>query len=398
MRSSRIVKGVGLVAALALAASACSSSSKTSAGTNTTAAAAAASTTSTTSGGNAQANALLAKYTAVPDASSITVKPLATRPPTGKTVAYINCGVAPCSTQFSPGLHAAGTVLGWTVKDYNYNPSNPVTLESAIESAVNDNVTAIVATAGQPTVTAKGQALAKAKGILYINGFGSGDWTTDPTLAAGLFYGDIRGQFVGSLMAAYLAKQATGGAAVNAALLRVKEFDTVHLPKINGLTAGLQQMCPTCKYSEIQESSAQQIGNQSSGVVISYLQAHPDVNYIIYESGQPAIGIQAALTTAGLASKVKVLGFAPDNPQIAAVKDGSELMWVYDCSLCAGWYFADTIARLLNKESITGDTSTNLPTQVVDKQNLPSVVPAAYNFPTDTDLATKFRQIWQIPG
>jgi ABC-type sugar transport system substrate-binding protein len=199
-------------------------------------------------------------------------------------------------------------------------------------------------------------------------------------------------------MAAYLAKQATGGAAVNAALLRVKEFDTVHLPKINGLTAGLQQMCPTCKYSEIQESSAQQIGNQSSGVVISYLQAHPDVNYIIYESGQPAIGIQAALTTAGLASKVKVLGFAPDNPQIAAVKDGSELMWVYDCSLCAGWYFADTIARLLNKESITGDTSTNLPTQVVDKQNLPSVVPAAYNFPTDTDLATKFRQIWQIPG
>jgi ABC-type sugar transport system substrate-binding protein len=289
-------------------------------------------------------------------------------------------------------------VLGWTVKDYNYNPSNPVTLESAIESAVNDNVTAIVATAGQPTVTAKGQALAKTKGILYINGFGSGDWTTDPTLAAGLFYGDIRGQFVGSLMAAYLAKQATGGAAVNAALLRVKEFDTVHLPKINGLTAGLQQMCPTCKYSEIQESSAQQIGNQSSGVVISYLQAHPDVNYIIYESGQPAIGIQAALTTAGLASKVKVLGFAPDNPQIAAVKDGSELMWVYDCSLCAGWYFADTIARLLNKESITGDTSTNLPTQVVDKQNLPSVVPAAYNFPTDTDLATKFRQIWQIPG
>lgn len=346
--------------------------------------------------GKARAAALVKKYSPVPSAASIVgVTPLAKRPPTGKTIAYINCGVAPCSTKFSPSLHAAGALLGWTVKDYTYTPANPVTLQSAITSAISDNVTAIVATAGQPTVTITGQKAAKAKGIIWINGFGAGTWKATPTVTAGLFYGPVEGQFDGTLMAAYLALQSANGP-VHAALLRVKAFDSVHLPKIVGLKKGLATMCSACTYTEITESAEQQIGNQSSGVVVSYLQAHPTINYIIFESGQPAEGIQAALKTAGLDSKVKVVGFAPTDPQISAVAAGTESMWVYECDTCAGWYFADAIALKLAKKPVTAVTSVPLPTQVATQKSLPATPPNPYAFPTTNQLKAKFSVIWKI--
>lgn|GEM_PF-4760826 len=346
--------------------------------------------------GKARAAALVKKYSPVPSAKSIVgVTPFTKRPPTGKTIAYINCGVAPCSTKFSPGIHAAAAVLGWTAKDYNYTPANPVTLQSAIQSAINDNVTAIVATAGQPTVTITGQKAAKAKGIIWINGFGAGTWKATTTVTAGLFYGPVEGQFDGTLMAAYLAQQSAKGP-VHTALLRVKAFDSVHLPKIVGLKKGLATMCKACTYTEITESAEQQIGNQSSSVVVSYLQAHPTINYIIFESGQPAAGIQAALATAGLSSKVKVVGFAPTDPQISSVAKGTEDMWVYECDTCAGWYFADAAALILAKKPVTTITSVPLPTQVATKQSVPATPPIPYAFPTTSQLKAKFSAIWRI--
>src|SRR5882762_3131466 len=109
-----------MVAASSLVVTACSSSK--SKGTDP-------SKPGSSAGGDAsKAVALLAQYTTRPTTFSLTV-PVGKPIPTGKTIAYINCGNTICASQ-GPILETAAKVLGWTVNTINTD-GTPAQIQNA---------------------------------------------------------------------------------------------------------------------------------------------------------------------------------------------------------------------------------------------------------------------------
>ena len=60
---------------------------------------------------------------------------------------------------------------------------------------------------------------------------------------------------------------------------------------------------------------------------MSALRSNSSADYLVYDDGPFADGITSALASAGLTSKVKVIGEAADVTGVAALKAGTEQAW-----------------------------------------------------------------------
>jgi ABC-type sugar transport system substrate-binding protein len=127
--------------------------------------------------------------------------------------------------------------------------------------------------------------------------------------------------------------------------------------------------------------------------VVSAVTRAPDTNWLIFDLGDLATGVSAALAAAGLHG-LHIGGLTADTPNIAGLKSGAETVWTAYSLPIVAYRQVDSMARKF--ENMT-PLSANLPTQLITPQNVNSlVVDSAGNYVGVADYRTEFKKLWLI--
>ena len=144
----------------------------------------------------------------------------------------------------------------------------------------------------------------------------------------------------GKMVAAYVVVQSNGKADVQDFSLPVfpilLDFDTAFI-------AALKQWCPDCKVTQNpQQASA--IGTTTPQAVVSTVTRNPSTNWLIFDLGDLATGVNAALAAAGLHG-LHIGGLTADTPNIAALKSKTQDVWTAYSLPIVAYRQVDSFAR-----------------------------------------------------
>jgi ribose transport system substrate-binding protein len=280
----------------------------------------------------------------------------------------------------------AATALGWKYKTV-LSGGTSATQQAAMESAIQLDPAGIL-TSGIPESTLKTQlALAAQKGI-WVNTSAS----TDPPAGA-MFDTSIANPSQlaewGKMVAAYVVVQSNGKANVEDFTLPVfpilLDFDTAFI-------AALKQWCPACKVTQNPEL-ASGMGTTVPSSVVSVVTRNPSANWLIFDLGDLATGVSAALASAGLHG-LHIGGLTADTPNLAGVKNGKEDVWTAYSLPIVAYRQVDSFAR-----KFEGIPTLNapLPTQLITPQNINSLVDDAQgNYVGFAGYRAAFLKLWDV--
>jgi ABC-type sugar transport system substrate-binding protein len=168
---------------------------------------------------------------------------------------------------------------------------------------------------------------------------------------------------------------------------------------LNSLKSRLQQVCPSCSFA-VNDVSVSSIGTTFPAQAVSYLQAHPSVNYIVPSFGDLTLGLAAALKAAGLSSKVKVLTQSLSAAGLKDIQDGGEAMNLPEPDIQIGWTIMDALVRKFEQAPLPQSEYANLPALYVTKSN--ASVPAG-ELATDPEgfvsvptYKSQFEALWHL--
>lgn len=381
VRSTRRLGLASAAAAVATLAAACSNS-----GSSTTTKSDPASEAPTSSSAAIDAASYLTPPTALP-----VTTPVSKAIPTGYKIIFIQ-GPYPQADTIYKGMSAAAAVLGWSVKHVVYDPTNPATITTSIESAIAERPNAIVLNGVQyeqfsteiPKATAAhvplfptivpATTVAKAQNGVY------------PVLNADIENGHA-GEILGATLAADAAKT---GKTAHVLQLTVPVVKVALEPEDNGVKSELSARCPDCTRDLLNINLPDVFNGKYTQQVVSYLQSHPNVNYVVSDSGQLEDGLGAALQQAGLAN-VKRYGLSATNVQINELQSGQPGAWTVQPYQVYGWIIIDRIARVA-----LGDTTDPWADEhmgyVVTAANVKGIDPNDPEFPAG--YQHQFMKLW----
>jgi ABC-type sugar transport system substrate-binding protein len=378
---------IAVTAALAIAA--CSSSGSTSSSSNTGSNANASATAGSGSAGGANiaaAKAYQDQFLSSPTSIGIST-PLKAKPATGKLIVGLDSGLGSAVVLAKYWAQAAAA-LGWKYKDLN-SGGTPASQQAAMESAIQLNPAGIV-TSGIPNSTLTTQlALATSKGI-WVNS--SAD-TSSPVGA--MFDTSIANPAQlaqwGKMVAAYVVVQSNGKAVIQDFSLPVfpilLDFDTAFI-------AALKVWCPACKVTQVPQTAAA-IGTTTPQAVVSAVTRAPSTNWLIFDLGDLATGVSAALAAAGLHG-LSIGGLTADTPNIAGLKSGKENVWTAYSLPIVAYRQMDSMAR---KFEGMPTLIAALPTQLMTQQNVNSLVEDPQgNYVGVANFSSQFLTLWHVSG
>ncbi len=369
----------------ALAIAACSSSGSTSSGSGSSASAAATASSGSASGADiAAAKAYEDQFLTAPTSIGIST-PLNAKPASGKLLVGLDSGLGSATVLAKYWAQAAADA-GWTYKNL-ISGATPTAQQAAMSSAIQLNPAGIL-TSGIPVATISTQlALAKQKGI-WVNTSAS----TDPPSGA-MFDTSIANPAQlaqwGKMVAAYVVVQSNGKADVQDFSLPVfpilLDFDTAFI-------AALKQWCPACKVTQNpQQASA--IGTTTPQAVVSTVTRNPSTNWLIFDLGDLATGVNAALSAAGLHG-LHIGGLTADTPNIAALKSKTQDVWTAYSLPIVAYRQVDSFAR-----KFEGMPTLNaaLPTQLLTQDNVNSMVAdSSQNYVGVANYRSQFLTLWHV--
>ena len=256
-----------------------------------------------------------------------------------------------------------------------------------MSSAIQLNPAGIL-TSGIPIATISSQlALAKQKGI-WVNTSASTDQPSGAMFDTSIANPAQLAQW-GKMVAAYVVVQSNGKANVQDFSLPVfpilLAFDTAFI-------AALKQWCPACKVTQNpQQASA--IGTTTPQAVVSTVTRNPSTNWLIFDLGDLATGVNAALSAAGLHG-LHIGGLTADTPNIAALKSGTQDVWTAYSLPIVAYRQVDSMAR---KFEGTPTLNAALPTQLMTPQNVNSlVVDSQGNYVGVANYRSQFMTLWHV--
>lgn len=363
-----------------LAATACSSSS---------------SPTTATSGSSPSAGSEVeaAKQVADPFLKPVTAidfnVPLKEKPATGKKVVWLegnNGGAGP----ITPGFKAGTAALGWTLKILSYDPADPQSASSAMQQAVAQKPDFIASSGLEANLLGQGFQAAKAAGIPVFQ-----IATLDKAEGAkngiySVINRDDQIKVNSEAIADYVIADSAAKAKV--ALVTLPDYKVLANSAgyfKDGLTSG----CSACSYDQVNVSLQDFVGGAVPSQVVSYLQTHPDVNYLMIGLGALTTGLEPALKAAGLDTKVKIVGAAPGLANAQALIDGTNAAWITLPEALQAWYVLDAMARHSEGMDLTPIQTAMLPTEIWTTTNVPK--PASlYDGPAD--YAATWKTLWKL--
>lgn len=311
----------------------------------------------------AQAKEVAEKAAATPDSIGIDA-PLKLPKPNDLSIGYAAFLQVPVVATNTQGLTDAAKALGVKFKSYDMGDT-PDTQSQALNQAVKDNHDSYWISGGIPVASWQRQAEELKKRDVPV--VSQGD--TWPNTGKNLNYYSVEGVGEkGGDLYDWIVAQENG-----------KKFDTLvvappgnALKVFSGVAPAIlerqKERCPSCK-AEVQELPLSDIGTAAPGKIVSYLQAHPDVKWVIalldYGSGLPN-----ALKAAGLSDRVKFVSMVGGPTNLQYIKDGTqEADLAYD-AVGQGWVTVDALVRGMTGQSMEPDQKWQASTQILTKDNI----------------------------
>ncbi len=305
-----------------------------------------ADTTATSEGGAAPADGLAAAQARVdafrqPVAELPVSEPVAVE--SGKKLFYVQCGVSACS-EIDVGIQAAAEAAGWEYETASHQDT-PETVASAFDAAIAAEAD-VVMTSGNPREWFASQlATLEEQGVPVVawslpEGYEPGDGIDVNLLTNDDYY------FYGVLMADYAATTSETGNILFVGLPTFPVLSTVQ----QGFEDEIAVACPDCTV-EITEVAVTDLGTNLPGMIVSALQANPELDMIVYAFGGMLFGVPDAINAAGLTGQASAISqaggpmnfsfIAAGDHQVAEVGLASELL---------GWRAVDAAARIMAGE------------------------------------------------
>jgi len=341
----------------------------------------------TSSGGGegvATAQERLKPFEATP--TEITIKePLKGAPPAGKTIVMLGTN-DPNNQKLQKSLKNLAAMAKWNYAVVSYDPANPATFNAAIDTAITKKAN-YIAEAGIP-LTAAMIKKAQDAGAKWVLTSVHPVEVKDPIIVdANAYENDEQ---MGKVLADFFVSDSKGKG--NVVIEHVPAY-----PILDGFTDGFQaevkELCPDCKV-KIQEITIPDLtAGKVPSVMVSALRSNPDANYVAFDVGPFAAGIDAALASAGLSQKVKVIGEAADEAGIAALKSGKHTAWtgfdpVYSTYVMMDAMFRDSLGMPIDQKASALQT-----TQILTKDNVGSV---GDTWGEPKDALDQFKKLWGL--
>ena len=306
-------------------------------------------------------NQILTGGTSAPSAIPSGLTKLPKAPAKGLKVAFLTCSDPSCAL-LNPGFTDAAEALGWNPTVITYNSAQP---GQALQQAINAGYKYIATTSITLNTITPQISEAKAKGIAIFGAY-TGD---KPELQANGLYG-VAANFAtsaasGKLMAAWTIKDSNSNAHVLFVSLPI--YPTL-VAQGDAAQAEYAAACTKCTFDVLGLSVTQVGQGQTPSAIVAYLRAHPSTNYVYLAFGGLDAGVAAAIKSAGLADKVKIVGTQGQKSELQEMVSGQEAAWSILPEQYTMWVVVDWMARLnvgdLSQTAL--DASGANPTYMVD--------------------------------
>jgi len=375
MRGLKAAVPAALVAALLAG---CASSSHSSSQRTSAPAVSSSGAASSVSGPIAAAQTTFTKYSAMP--APATLAPLPSAPPQGLSVISIGTP-SPALEPLVQGVKDAAAVLKWKADAITASATSPAALGSALQSAIQRKPKVIMLFSAFPlSLFDRELKQAKADGI-YVISFGGYDY---PIGGSSPVQANANGQGVTALNGKLLVDTlvSLAGHAPNAVF--VNDFA---VPIWFSITKAYKQEMAAVggRYHQLAVNLAD-TGTKIPQEIVSYLQAHPDTQYVVLSLDAFSTGLYQALAAAGLSNKVKVISQAGTGPAIDQIRSGQLTATVAIETAYESWRMMYAATRLVTGADMSCNECTELGQSqlIVTKNNLSLVKGNINNFPFDT--------------
>jgi len=368
--------------ALALTVAACGGSDN---GDN-----ASASGSGSSSGGSAgvsKAAEQLKPFESAPKKILIT-DPLKGTPPKGKTLVML--GTAdPNNKKLQDSLKSLAGSFGWNYSVVSYDPANPATFNAAVDTALTKHAD-YVAEAGVPLTP---QAIKKVKdaGAKWVLTSVAPAEVKDPVIVdANAADNDAQ---MGKVLADFFIKDSNGKG--NIIVEHVPAY-----PILGAFTDGFQQEvkanCPDCKVAIQNITIPDLTAGKVPSVMVSALRKNPQANYIGFDVGPFAAGIDSALAAAGMSDKVKIIGEAADEAALAALQSGKHTAWTGFNPVYSTYVMMDAMLRDSLGMPIDQAKAGIQPTQILTKDNVGPVINQDKQWLEPADSLDQYKKLWGV--
>jgi ribose transport system substrate-binding protein len=338
------------------------------------------SVTASSSAGVAAARAAIAPYVGHPSAFPVT-QTLAKRPAPGTKFVYLQCATPECAL-IGQLLVAPTKALGVTLTVLN-SGSSATSSEAAAATALSDKPAAVLISAVDPQLFGGALHQLRAAGIV-VTGVGIIDGT--PYGVQETVGGAASTDLAGVLMADWVVAQK--GSKANVVFFGTPEL-SFSAPMQAGFKATLSKRCPTCQAS-YQPLSITTIATTAPGDVVSYLQAHPATNTVIFATEEMATGLAAALKDANI--KVTTLGFAPSPSNLQDIKDGGLTAGLGLDTPVQDWAQVNVTARLLAHQK-TSPSNLDVDLEFLTQKNV-TTTDTTSGWTGYPDVTQRFEKLW----
>ena len=263
----------------------------------------------------------------------------------GKTFVYMSCA-APICQLYGPDLEEATAALGVTLETINTG-GTPDSINSAWNqlASMSPKPAAVIAPAN-PTELFSAQLEQLVAGGTKVVLFNTPDPVPDGVDA--VVFPPADSSTLGSATADFIFADAEGDPG------RTLYITTPVYAALQGgpksYTARMKELCG-CEVDTLNVQPTE-IGQSIPSKVVSFLQAHPDVKYVVPQFGDLEIGVPQAITGAGLdLPKLVTAEAEPANLQM--LKDGLEYADAAHFLDYLFWVAADSAARAVLEQEIT---------------------------------------------
>jgi ribose transport system substrate-binding protein len=377
--------GVVIAVTSALVIAGCSSSSSTS-GSGASSSSTSSSASGSASSGVAAAKSYETQWLSAPTSINVTT-PLKSKPAAGKLLVGLDSGLGSAKVLAQYWAQAAKDA-GWTYKDL-ISGGTSSTQQSAMNSAIQLNPAGIL-TSGISNSTIQTQLdLAASKGI-WVNSSA----TVSPPSGA-MFDTSIANPAQldqwGKMVAAYVVVQSNGKAVI-------QDFALSSFPILyvfdKSFEAAIKQWCPDCTVTEHAQQISD-IGTATPQAVVSSVTRAPNTTWLIFDLGDLATGVNAALSAAGLHGQ-HIGGLTADIPNITALKNKTQDVWTGYSLPIVAYRQVDSMAR---KFEGMPNVIAALPTQLLTQDNVNSMVAdPAQNYVGVANYRSQFLTLWHVSG
>jgi len=371
--------GVVLLAAALAACGSSTSSSTTSSGASTTSPSSAG-TSAAVAAAKAEVSSLLVRPT------SLSVPPLPSRPPTGLTIDYMACGVPVCDAMGNFVAQAAA-VLGWHFVEIQEG-GTPQTITAAYDQAVRNDPAGVVGSGGYPpSLMAHQLAELKAEHVPTV----LVDVPALGNATAVILSSATQAEYGQELGAWILAN--SGGKDAHVAIM-TSPLTPIYAAAHAALEKELASGCAHCSV-QTYSFPFTSIGTTLPTKVVTYLLAHPSVNYLFFDFSNEVDGVPAALASAGLSGKVKIVTTDTTATESEYLIHGQE-------AAAAGipwpemlWDAVNVIVRAHMGLPIAPAVDMSFPRMILTGQNLPSAALSGM-FPLVANFRSFYEAAWHV--